>query len=75
MTFSQLYGDHAKQHLTWLQVTPMLGLLAATREKLELARANGKSDGYVAPRVIFVWASRDSTFFDLLDDDILAEAG
>ena len=53
-----------------MQVTPMLGLLSAMRER----RMSTNSKGAWPEKVIFVWANRNPMNFSLLDDDTLAEA-
>lgn len=68
----QRAGRHV-QGLANLQVTPMLGLLSSLRERRLLANKNGL-EGSGPEKIIFIWANRNPVNFNLLDDDILAEA-
>lgn len=61
-----------------VQVTPMLGLLSALRERTLSAEFRGESiddDHPLVPlKVVFVWACRHAEEFDLVDEALLAEA-
>ena len=58
-----------------MQVTPMLGLLAALREKRSSAEFHGSVTGPSVPqKVVFVWACRNASEFAMLDEHLLAES-
>lgn len=58
-----------------MQVTPMLGLLAAIRELRSEAEFHGSVTAPNVPeKVVFVWACRDYNEFEMLDETLLAEA-
>ena len=63
--------------VVWLQVTPMLGLLSALRERALTAEfhAEGSDAGTLLPlKVVFVWVCRHAEEFDMIDEALLAEA-
>ena len=53
----------------------MLGLLAVLCDRHIAAESNGRVTGFTPPeKVVFVWACRNSVEFELLDEELLAEA-
>lgn len=53
----------------------MLGLLAALRDRRTSAEFHGSITSPSVPqKVVFVWACRDNSEFELLDEQLLAEA-